>query len=326
MNSEKPILSIVIPTYNRKIFLEECLQHVILQIEDGVEVIVCDNASTDDTYEFMHEYCKKYSFIRYLRNERNIGPDGNFLRCLKEGKGQYIHLLSDDDILLDGSVRKIKECILNFGEISFIYLNVKVFENEYEIKKCGDALFNEGKDILFTNKNLFVEQLGIFATFVSAMIFNKKIFNKINNPEQYLGTNLLQTHILFNVVAIKQRAILISNPCIAARDGNNGRLNLYKVFAHNWKKVLFDTGIKKGYKKKSLKNIYSSTIKFFLRGWIIRMKTKNTNFESTGYGLLFKETYKYPVAWIYLYPIILMPPYLIKILYKAYKQVRRVSK
>lgn len=49
MNNEKFVLTIAIPTYNRRILLEECLEHVISQVDKDIEVLVCDNASTDGT-------------------------------------------------------------------------------------------------------------------------------------------------------------------------------------------------------------------------------------------------------------------------------------
>ena len=54
-----PILTIAIPTYNRKKYLKECLDHVIPQVGEDIELIVCDNASEDGTDEFMEYFCQK---------------------------------------------------------------------------------------------------------------------------------------------------------------------------------------------------------------------------------------------------------------------------
>jgi len=322
MISKQPVLTIAIPTYNRKDFLKECLDHVIPQVDDDIEVIVCDNASEDGTYEFMEEVCNKYNFIRYIKNEKNIGPDGNFLKCLREGEGKFIHILSDDDILLDRSINKIKECILNCEEISFIYLNSTGFEGDFELSKCKKSVLDLNEDMYFENKNLFIEYIGIYATFISAMIFNKDLFRCIDNPEQYLDTYLFQTHILFKLISMKGKILVISKSCIAARGGNGGGYNLYKVFAYYWKKVLFDTGLKSGFSNQTLKKVYGNTIKIFLRNWTIHMKISNTKYDSTGYGLVFRETYKYPAAWLYLYPFIIMPSSIIYILKKIHKKVK----
>lgn len=323
MNCKKPILTVAIATYNRKEFLEECLQHVISQIEDDVEILVCDNASSDGTYKLMQEYCNKYRFIRYLKNERNIGPDGNFLRCLREGKGEYIHLLSDDDILMSNCINEVKKVIANYENLALIYLNISFFKGEFDLKKCKDKVFNINDNILFYDKNLFLEYIGILATFVSAMIFNKKYFDLIKDPEKYVGSYIFQSSILMHVISENENVLVISKVCIAGRSGNSGGYNLYQVFGYYWKKVLLETGIKLGFNKKSLKKVYSETIKNFLRQWTVFMKINNTKYENTGYVLIFKETYMYIVAWIYLYPFIIIPSNILIKLKKLYKFIKQ---
>ncbi|MBQ8434534.1 MAG: glycosyltransferase family 2 protein, partial [Oscillospiraceae bacterium] len=114
-------LSVCIPTYNRSKLLKLTLDSVLAQINDEVELIVCDNASSDNTQELMNEYVSKYN-ISYYRSDKNRGMDYNFLQCLKNATGEYIQLLSDDDVLLPGAIEKLLNLISKYKPI-YINLN-----------------------------------------------------------------------------------------------------------------------------------------------------------------------------------------------------------
>ena len=96
------LLSICIPTYNRCKQLKITIESIIKQKEflDGrVEIVICDNASNDDTSIIGQEYVKKYSNISYYRNKSNI-KDKNFPMALSKGKG-ILRKLHNDTLKLE---------------------------------------------------------------------------------------------------------------------------------------------------------------------------------------------------------------------------------
>ena len=113
MNS--PLLSIAIPTYNRCNYLLEVLPQILKQCDeidsqaDKIEVLVSDNASTDNTQERIKEL--HHPRIKYYRNTANIGGDANFIECVKRANGKYVWLFGDDEIIVDKSLRKIFKAI-----------------------------------------------------------------------------------------------------------------------------------------------------------------------------------------------------------------------
>ena len=100
----RPILTIAVPTYNGSNTIGFMLDILLPQINEKIEVIISDNCSTDNTVQIISTYIKKYPFIRYIRNERNLGADSNFLQCMRLAKGKYTLLISDDDIIIEDSV------------------------------------------------------------------------------------------------------------------------------------------------------------------------------------------------------------------------------
>ena len=121
-------LSISIPTYNREKYLKECLDSLVNQINtnDDVEIIVCDNASNDGTNNLIKAYMQKHSFIKYFKNDKNLGYAGNQIKCIENSSGDYIAILCDDDLYVEGEVKRILE-VINADEYSFLALNYYAF-------------------------------------------------------------------------------------------------------------------------------------------------------------------------------------------------------
>lgn len=100
-NSKNPLLSVIIPTYNRKDMLKEAVDSVLQQDYDNMQIIVSDNASTDGTYILMEEYKALYDNIIYIRREKNLGPKINGYKAYEDyAQGKYIFFLCDDDYLI----------------------------------------------------------------------------------------------------------------------------------------------------------------------------------------------------------------------------------
>lgn len=98
-NRGSPVVSIVIPVFNRERLLESCVTSALAQGFDPFEVIVIDNCSSDGTWEVCQRLAAANSRVRIFRNDRNYGPVGNWARGIAQARGQYCKLLFSDDIL-----------------------------------------------------------------------------------------------------------------------------------------------------------------------------------------------------------------------------------
>jgi len=94
-----PLVSIMVPVYNRRRLLAECLESALAQTWRDLEVVVVDNASTDGTGDVCREFARADSRVRIFRNSDNIGPVRNWQRCFREAQGHYGKLLFSDDVL-----------------------------------------------------------------------------------------------------------------------------------------------------------------------------------------------------------------------------------
>lgn len=102
---KKPILSICIPTYNRAKHLKKTLDSIVLQKAFGedVEIIISDNASTDETEQVARSFCEKYDNIMYYRNEQNV-RDKNYPLVLSRANGLYRKLCNDTMCFVEDSL------------------------------------------------------------------------------------------------------------------------------------------------------------------------------------------------------------------------------
>jgi len=102
------MVSIVIPAYNCSKYIKQCVQSCNNQIYDSFEIIVIDDNSSDDLYQFTKNFN-----IRYIRNDKNIGPGASRNIGIKVAKGEYISFLDCDDLMnpnkLELSVRAFEE-------------------------------------------------------------------------------------------------------------------------------------------------------------------------------------------------------------------------
>ena len=112
------VLSICIPTYNRREIAYRCALNALRSKNKNIEVVICDNGSNDGTYEKLSTITDNR--LRLFQNAENMGGAYNFRRVLKESKSKFAMLLSDEDILLHGQLDELIACISNNKNISAV--------------------------------------------------------------------------------------------------------------------------------------------------------------------------------------------------------------
>ena len=112
-----PKISVLIPMYNRKHYIEQCIDSALNQTFQDYEIIVCDNDSTDGSADFVAErYVAEISSgkIKLLRNEKNMGATFNNNRLLREASGKYVMFLHSDDMYLPHALQHMYEVAEHF--------------------------------------------------------------------------------------------------------------------------------------------------------------------------------------------------------------------
>lgn len=113
----KPLVSICIPVYNGDKYLVECLESCVNQSFKDYEIIICDDGSTDKTISIIEEYANKFSFIKFFKNEKNLGLVGNWNNCLGLSSGTWIKYVFQDDYITQDCLDKFVNQITDSSQL-----------------------------------------------------------------------------------------------------------------------------------------------------------------------------------------------------------------
>lgn len=115
-----PLLSVVIPTYNYGRYVGQTVRSILSQGIESVEILVVDNASTDNTQLVMAEFSSD-ARVRYMRNRRNIGAGNSSHNGFWAAKGKYIILFMADDFMNPGHLQRLLPLMETNPEVAVAY-------------------------------------------------------------------------------------------------------------------------------------------------------------------------------------------------------------
>lgn len=116
-----PLVSVIIPTFNRAKFFKEALESVLNQTYRNFEIVVSDDSTNDDTEILIQPYLEKYPCIKYFRNKGFTSHDNwNFLRAYNNPKAEYVNWLMDDDLFYPRKLEVMVEVYRNNPDVSLV--------------------------------------------------------------------------------------------------------------------------------------------------------------------------------------------------------------
>ena len=131
-NNNYPLVTVITPTYNRAIFLEETILSVLNQDYPNIEYIVLDGESTDNTLEVVDKFRKKIIW----NSHKNMGEQWAVNKGFSLAHGEIIGVVNSDDPLLPGAITEIVKFIIRNPKIIAVYSDwIKIDKDGKEIKK-----------------------------------------------------------------------------------------------------------------------------------------------------------------------------------------------
>ncbi len=172
---EHPLVSIIIPTYNRAHLLGETLDSVLAQTYTNWECLVVDDGSTDATEALLHDYMEKDKRFQYHKRPDTHLPGGNGARNygFELSQGEFIQWFDDDDVMLPG----------------FLDNKVELFKDDVDLVICsGYVVTNEMQRLEQTQLK---KNVSLFKQYI---IYPKQIYT----PSVLFKKRFFENHSLFS--------------------------------------------------------------------------------------------------------------------------------
>jgi len=135
MMSTQPLVSVAVPVYNGERYLRATLDSILNQTWRNLELIICDNCSTDGTEKICREYAERDPRVRYFRADRNLGPARNFNRAVPLARGRYFKWNAADDLC---APTFIEECVAMLeADTSLVLAYPRTIQIDSEGKEVG---------------------------------------------------------------------------------------------------------------------------------------------------------------------------------------------
>ncbi|WP_426030571.1 glycosyltransferase family 2 protein [Caulobacter sp. DWP3-1-3b2] len=194
--AQEPVLSIVIPTYERPAELQLTVQSIADQLKEGleekVEILISDNASGPDTNGMIQALADRYPRLSYMVNARDEGGFFNLFAAPWRARGRYTWTFGSDDVLLEGGVASVVS-ILEREAPSFLTLNKRAANAD--LTEVLYPLLNTVPDKRFDS---FIDLFCAFGlnqlAFISAQIESTQAARALD-PEPYLRSDTRHPHV-----------------------------------------------------------------------------------------------------------------------------------
>ncbi len=260
----KPTLSICIPNYNRPEMLAKNLEAIASEYQKGVEIVVVDDCSPNPVDEVIQDFKDKHPKIdlKFFKNKPNLGFDRNVLKVIRVASGKYCWLLSNDDKILPGSVKKLFETIKKYPKVSLISVNYQRFDHVAQkitakkmVEGVKSQLFKDADEFFFlpTPQGYF-KFLGTNTLTMSTDIFRRKWWlESARKVKPFIKHNFIHVFVLGGLIQTHPQIYYVSNPQVEYLS-NNHRTWPNDIWK-DYNSVLLDYFISVGFNPREVENI-----------------------------------------------------------------------
>lgn len=325
MPSSDVLLSVCIPTFNRRAFLAECMESVFAaadRCERGVvEVVVSDNASTDGTSEVL-KAAQQRRDIRIIRQPLNIGPHANFRSVAEIARGEYVWIFGDDDLMEADAVKIVVERIRSGADA--VICNTALYSSDMQLVVKPRFIPIEA-DVEIVDADQAMALAGGHMGYISGVVLKRESFLQVS-PEAYLSFSNDGTCFMFAALSVLlscRRIQVVAAPVVRNRgralhdehQGAEEARSWNRVFAHGFPRTLRAMAAF-GYGTSAIRRAQNSIILDYLLPRLLQLKERGN-----GTALLIRDALPYLglrlTFWILLLPLAMLPAFVLLRLRRA---------
>ncbi len=253
------VVSVIIPCFNVKEYVAECVASVIEQTYPDIEIICVDNNSSDGTYALLFELKQKYPNRIKIFQEFKKGASCARNKGLSEASGDWIQFLDADDLLMDNKIEHQLNIVNSHDNIDFIV------SASLKYKKNG-AKIVVSLDETDPFKAIFISKLGN----TCSNFFSASKLRSINGWNEDLKSSQ-ETDLMFRLLKDNAKTVFDNVPLTIIRERVFGQISQQNT-AGNWIQYIKLRGVMIEYLKKNKSSYFNLESDFFLQKFYIQLK------------------------------------------------------
>jgi glycosyltransferase involved in cell wall biosynthesis len=233
----EPILSICINTRNRAAYLSETLDSILSQTREGVEVVVVDGASDDDTPTRMRAYASAWPAVQYIRSDIPVGIDEGYDLTVQHARGGYCWMMTDDDLIAEGAIDRLMAEIAAGYDLILVDLDCYTKDMALSLHQ---PLYGTMQDRVFSSTQApdFWAVCGKGLSYIGSVVLRRSIWFEHERTDYY-GSYFVHVGVILESTAI-HRVMLMSKPYIKYRSGNSRWTpRSFEIWNFKWPRLIW---------------------------------------------------------------------------------------
>ena len=203
------LVSVVIPVYNSEKFLEECLDSILTQTYQNIEIIAVDDGSTDSSPDILERYSDKINII----SQKNQGLASALNLGISKMKGDWFKWFSPDDVMHSNTIKTLIDEAKNHSDNIILYSNWNIIDDAGNtLREFHESNYNELSEFDFNLRLLDGQQINVNTTLIPAIFLKKYGIRELDEPVAIDYDFFLRSALLHDV-----RFHLISQPLVKYR-------------------------------------------------------------------------------------------------------------
>ncbi|HSN68207.1 MAG TPA: glycosyltransferase family 2 protein [Thermoanaerobaculia bacterium] len=216
-SAKAPKLSICIATFKRAKFIGETLNSILVQLPPGVEIVIVDGASPDDTAEVVARHAAGSPAVRYFREPVNSGVDADYDKAVAYARGEYCWLMGDDDLLAPGAVARVVASLSNSPDLVVVNAESRTPDQSRVLDERLLAIA-EDRDYALDERETFFARSAEMMSYIGSVVIRRSVWLS-RKREPYYGSLFIHIGVIFQEPPL-QRVRVIAEPLTRVRWAN----------------------------------------------------------------------------------------------------------
>ena len=188
MGKDNPLVSVIIACFNGEDYIDQCIEALVKQTYQNIEIVVCDDASKDGSLALLQKWAEKDPRVVVLHNEANLFAAASRNKCFKAAKGDYFCIQDVDDISMPNRIERLLAEIQS-DDVDFVSSAMQCFEGTPNNKK--ELIVCKKK---YPTKKDFLRGISFCHP---ATLFTRKCIEKVNGYRVSSDTRRCQDYDMF---------------------------------------------------------------------------------------------------------------------------------